>query len=156
MGQRLNQYHDLPQPNEHYTPKWVFDALGLTFDLDVAAPYKNKGSHVPALSYLTKEDDGLSKDWYGRVWCNPPFAKATLWANKFLDHGWGVGIFPNSNAYWVDRLWDSDAAIIKLPYKTFYERPDGTSKRIMYTTYLVAVGLENVEALHQSGIAKVR
>jgi UDP-N-acetylglucosamine 2-epimerase len=55
MGQRLNQYHDLPQPNEHYTPKWVFDALGLTFDLDVAAPYQNKGSHVPALSYLTKE-----------------------------------------------------------------------------------------------------
>jgi hypothetical protein len=152
----MNQYHDLPNPNEHYTPKWVFDGLGLQFDLDVAAPIGNIGSHVPAARYFTKEDNGLEQEWSGRVWCNPPFAKATLWANKFLDHNNGVGIFPNSNAYWVDRLWDSDAAIIKLPYKTFYERPDGTSKRIMYTTYLVAVGEENIEALKKCGIARVR
>jgi hypothetical protein len=152
----MNQYHDLPLPNEHYTPKWVFDKLGLQFDLDVAAPIDNIGSHVPAFNYFTKNDNGLEQNWYGRVWCNPPFAKATLWANKFLDHNNGVGIFPNSNAYWVDRVWDSDAAIVKLPYKMFYERPDGSSKRIMYTTYLIAVGVENINALRQSGIAKVR
>lgn len=152
----MNQYHDLPQPNEHYTPKWVFDALGLRFDLDVAAPLGNIGSHVPADKYYTKEDDGLESKWFGRVWCNPPFAKATLWANKFLDWNNGVAIMPNSNAYWVDRLWDSDAAIIKLPYKTFYERPDGTAKRIMYTTYLIAVGDDNIQALHNSKIGKVR
>lgn len=152
----MNQYHNLPNPNEHYTPNWVFEKLGLQFDLDVAAPIGNVGSHVPASHYYSKNDDGLSKEWFGRVWCNPPFAKATLWANKFLDHGNGVGIFPNSNAYWVDRLWDSDAAIVKLPYKMFYERPDGTAKRIMYTTYLIAVGLENIQALHNSKIAKVR
>jgi hypothetical protein len=151
-----NQHHEMPQRNEHYTPKWVFDKLGLNFDLDVAAPLGNIGSHVPATNYFTEQDDGLQQDWFGRVWCNPPFSKATLWANKFLDYNNGVAIMPNSNAYWVDRLWDSDAHIIKLPYRTFYERPDGTSKRIMYTTYLIAVGDDNKTALKQSGIGKVR
>jgi hypothetical protein len=151
----MNQHHDLPQPNEHYTPKWIFDALGLAFDLDVASPQNHK-THVPATAFYTALDDGLSQPWYGRVWCNPPFAKATLWADKFLAHNNGVAIFPNSNSYWVDRMWESDAAIIKLPYKTFYDRPDGTSKRIMYTTYLIAVGDENIAALRASKIGKVR
>ena len=151
-----NQYHDMPQRNDHYTPKWIFDALGVTFDLDVAAPVDNIGNHCPAKFYYTEAINGLETEWYGRLWCNPPFSKATLWANKFLDHNNGIGIFPNSNAYWVDRLWNGDAGIIKLPYRTFYERPDGTSKRIMYTTYLVAVGADNLAALHESGIGKVR
>jgi len=152
----MNQYHNLPQPNEHYTPKWVFDKLALKFDLDVAAPIDNKGSHCPAHKYYTMLDDGLAQPWFGRVWCNPPFRKASDWANRFMDHNNGVGIFPNSNAYWVDRLWDSELAIIKLPYKTFYERPDGSSKRIMYTTYLIAAGETNITALKDSGIGKLR
>lgn len=152
----MNQYHNLPAPNEHYTPKWVFDKLKLTFDLDVAAPLSNKGSHCPANKFYTMEDDGLSQEWVGRVWCNPPFKKASDWANKFMDHNNGVGIFPNSNAYWVDRLWESDLGIVKLPYKTFYERPDGTAKRIMYTTYLVAAGESNITALKNSEIGKMR
>lgn len=151
-----NQYHDMPQRNDHYTPKWIFDALNVVFDLDVAAPLGNIGSHVPALRYYTEQEDGLESLWSGKVWCNPPFSNATKWANKFMDHNNGIGIFPNSNAYWVDRLWNSDAAIIKLPYKTFYERPDGSSKRIMYTTYLVALGAENINALHASKIGRVR
>lgn len=155
-GRMRNQYHNLPQRNDHYTPKYIFDALNVHFDLDVAAPLGNIGSHVPATAYYTELDDGLSKQWAGKVWCNPPFSNATAWANKFLDHNNGIGIFPNSNAYWVDRLWDSEALIVKLPYKTFYERPDGTTKRIMYTTYLVAVGEDNKIALKASGIAKPR
>ena len=131
----MNQHHNLPQPNEHYTPKWIFDALNIVFDLDVAGPIDATNSHVPCKKRYTINDDGLIQPWFGKVWCNPPVAKATLWANKFLDHNNGFGIFPNSNAYWVDRLWESEASIIKLPYKTFYGRPDGTSKRIMYTTY---------------------
>lgn len=154
-GAKMNQYHDLPQPNEHYTPKWIFDQLGLVFDLDVASPLGVK-THVPAKNFYTQQDNGLEQPWYGRIWCNPPFAKATLWATRFLDHYNGVGIFPNSNAYWSDAVWQSDAAIVKLPYKTFYERPDGTSKRIMYATYLVALGEENVFALRHSNIGKVR
>ena len=152
----MNQYHDLPQPNEHYTPKWIFDSLKIEFDLDVAAPLDKSKSHVPAKQHLTIEDDGIVTPWFGNVWCNPPYSQATVWANKFMDHGNGVGIFPNSNAYWVDRLWESDAVIVKLPYKMTYERPDGTNKRIMYTTYVIAMGESNIKALLESKIGKVR
>ena len=152
----MNQYHDLPQPNEHYTPKWIFDALDIMFDLDVASPIDNTHSCVPSNKFYTINDDGLTQPWFGKVWCNPPFAKATLWANKFLDHNNGIGIFPNSNAYWGDRLWESNAGIIKLPYKTFYGRPDGTFKRIMYTTYLIAIGDDNLDILRKSKLGKVR
>lgn len=151
-----NQYHNLEKTDEHYTPKYIFDSLRQTFDLDVAAPIDLSKSHVPAKAHYTELDDGLSKDWFGFVWCNPPFKNATAWANKFLDYNNGIGIFPNSNAYWVDRLWNSDAYIIKLPYRTFYGRPDGTEKRIMYTTYLVGVGDQAKGAMRFSKIGKVR
>jgi hypothetical protein len=45
-----------------YTPRWVFDAMGLRFDLDVAAPVGGPW-HVPCDRYLTAEDDGLAQPW---------------------------------------------------------------------------------------------
>jgi phage N-6-adenine-methyltransferase len=145
----INQHHDMPLRNEHYTPKWVFDKLDIMFDLDVASP--EGGSHVPCKQYFTEADDGLAKEWHGNVWMNPPFSNATKWANKFMDYGQGIAILPNSNAIWVDRLWNSDASIYKMPYHTFYERPDGPAKRIMYTTYLIALGNDNKEAIKRVG-----
>lgn len=38
-----------------YTPRWVFDAMGLQFDLDVAAPMGGPW-HVPCDEYLTAQD----------------------------------------------------------------------------------------------------
>ena len=62
-----------------YTPRWVFDAMGLTFDLDVAAPPGGPW-HVPAARYYTAEDDGLTSPWDGLVWCNPPYSRMKDWA----------------------------------------------------------------------------
>ena len=52
-----------------YTPPHIFDGLGV-FDLDPASPVGGV-SWIPALQYYTLEDDGLTSDWYGRVWLNP-------------------------------------------------------------------------------------
>ena len=40
--------------DEWYTPKYVFDALGCKFDLDVAHPGNGKASWVPASEYITE------------------------------------------------------------------------------------------------------
>jgi site-specific DNA-methyltransferase (adenine-specific) len=67
------------------TPPDLFEALNRElgpFDLDAAASDEN---HL-APAWFTVKDDGLSKAWWGRVWCNPPYgrelrrwtAKATL------------------------------------------------------------------------------
>ena len=48
------------------------------WDLDVAACDE---SHL-AERYFRKEEDGLTKKWEGRVWCNPPFSDIAPWVGK--------------------------------------------------------------------------
>lgn len=48
------------------------------FDLDVAAAAHN----TKAPTYYTREADGLSKPWSGRVWCNPPYSDCGAWVRK--------------------------------------------------------------------------
>jgi hypothetical protein len=68
--------------DECYTPRWVFDAMALQFDLDVAAPVGGPW-HVPTKRYYTVEDDGLTQPWDGLVWCNPPYSRFAPWAARF-------------------------------------------------------------------------
>ncbi|MCB9415399.1 MAG: hypothetical protein H6526_08945 [Actinobacteria bacterium] len=72
-----------------YTPRWVFDAMGLHFDLDVAAPPGGPW-HVPCDRYYTAEDDGLTQPWDGLVWCNPPYSRYAPWAARWASHARGV------------------------------------------------------------------
>jgi hypothetical protein len=37
---------------------------------------------VRAAAYFTKEDDGLTKEWNGNVWLNPPYGSLV---GKFID-----------------------------------------------------------------------
>jgi hypothetical protein len=99
------------ETDERFTPRWVFDGLGLTFDLDPASPVGG-GDVVPARRKLTRLEDGLAHEWSGLVWLNPPFSSATPWADKFREHGQGVFLGPIANARWwvdlagaADRLW---------------------------------------------------
>jgi phage N-6-adenine-methyltransferase len=63
--------------NEWYTPTdhltAARDVLG-GFDLDPATS-EHAQEVVKAQSFFTKEDDGLTKEWNGRVWLNPPYAQ---------------------------------------------------------------------------------
>jgi len=68
-----------------YTPQWVFDGLGLVFDLDVAAP-PGGVPWVPARRHFTEADDGLAQPWDGVVWCNPPYSAPTDWCRRFAEH----------------------------------------------------------------------
>jgi hypothetical protein len=89
--------------DERYTPRWIFDGLGLAFDLDPASPVDG-GDCVPATRKLTRNDDGLAHDWHGLVWLNPPFSESTRWADKFRAHGNGVFLGPVANGRWWANL----------------------------------------------------
>lgn len=59
------------------------------FTLDVAAAPHN----AKAENYYTREDDGLSQPWTGRVWCNPPYSDCGAWVRKAWETWNGAG-FP--------------------------------------------------------------
>ena len=48
------------------------------FTLDVAAAKHNR----KARQFYSIEDDGLSQEWWGRVWCNPPYSDCGAWVQK--------------------------------------------------------------------------
>lgn len=58
--------------DEWYTPKYIVDKFG-KFDLDVASNEYNS-KRLGISNYFSKEDSALDKEWYGKVWCNPPFS----------------------------------------------------------------------------------
>lgn len=100
------------ETDERYTPAWIFDALGETFDLDPASPPLGI-SQVPVAAVWTKEDDGLTRPWHGFVWLNPPFSDATAWADRFMAHANGIWLGPVANSVWHDRMVrESDAMIL--------------------------------------------
>lgn len=60
---------------EWYTPEYIIESLGGKFDLDPCAP---KTDWYTANRCFTKDIDGLSKDWEGRVFLNPPYTILSL------------------------------------------------------------------------------
>ena len=128
----------LEKSDEHYTPKWLFDHMGIVFDLDVAAPIG--GSNVPAHKYYTQEDDGLTQPWFGNVWMNPPFSKPSPWVDKFIDNNQGIALLVVSRSNWFKQIWRKADAIIPTPPEFKFERPDGSNKAISFQTFLFGFG----------------
>lgn len=62
--------------NEWYTPKRFIDAAREVMgeiDLDPAScDFAN--NYIKAKTFYSEEDDGLEKEWHGKVWMNPPYS----------------------------------------------------------------------------------
>jgi len=135
--------------DDYLTPRWVFDELGVEFDLDVAA--SAFGDYVPARRRFTKHDDGLSQPWEGFVWMNPPFSQASPWVRRFIDHGNGVCLVPWAKSAWTFELWDV-ADVVALPPNTWFDFDRvGQPSRIWMPVYFAAVGTAGSAALRDSG-----
>jgi len=141
--------------DEHFTQPWVFERLGITFDLDACAP-KGGIDWIPALKHYSLEDDSLVQSWEGRVWMNPPYSKPAPWVDKFIEHGNGIALVPVTRGQWFSRLWEvADAVCLDL-YNGKFQRPDGSSKSITFRTAYMAIGEDNAKALHNLQIGRVR
>jgi hypothetical protein len=141
--------------DDYYTPPFVFEALGLEFDMDVCAPAGGV-PWLPAKQSLSIIEDGLVTPWQGRVWCNPPYSLPNPWIGKFIEHGNGVCLVQSSRAKWWIRLWNEADAFVALPSDIKFITGKGDSKGIFMPVVLVAMGQENVLALQNSGLGRVR
>lgn len=133
--------------DERFTPQWIFDGLGLQFDVDPASP-GDGGDCVPAYDKITKQDNGLAWDWVGLVWLNPPFSDATAWADKFREHGNGVFLGPVANARWTPDLMDA-ADLVWLCRDFAFTHPTHAGKRSSMPLFMAAMGATAAEGLHR-------
>lgn len=133
--------------DERFTPGWVFDGLGLAFDLDPASPVDHDTA-VPAARKLTIHDDGLTAPWSGLVWLNPPYSQSALWVDRFIGHGSGVFLGPYANSRW---LWDlvDVADLVVLSSDFAFTHPVHTGQRAGMALMFVALGPEAVAGLRR-------
>lgn len=70
---------------EWYTPQRIIEAARLTLgtiDLDPAS-CAEANRIVRATKICTREDDGLSQEWRGNVWLNPPYGRGIV--ERFVE-----------------------------------------------------------------------
>lgn len=129
---------------ELYTPRKFVDAILHTFQgvihLDPAGSAR---ANIPAQRLFTKEDDGLSKKWNGRIFLNPPYNRATkLWiARSIIAFNTSeieeiILLLPNkSDTQWWHSIWKEaeifnpvycfveGRIIFDTPYKEYQGKP---------------------------------
>ena len=130
-----------------YTPRWIFDAAGLAFDMDVSAPIDPDRRTCPARQYLTVIEDGLTAPWDGLVWMNPPYSSVRLWVERFAAHSYGLALVPcgRKECRWMGHLMQAADAIALI--STDFIAPDGRPKIVPFTMMLAGCGDRAVGAV---------
>lgn len=141
--------------DEWYTPKEIIDALG-TFDLDPCSPV-NPLWQTADIMY-NKNDNGLSKEWFGRVWLNPPYSRPLIeqFVKRLAEHGNGIALLFNrcDSKMFQDIIFEKATAMKFLRNRIRFFRPDGTrGDSPGCGSILIAFGKENAKVLKSCTIA---
>lgn len=84
------------------TPKWIYEPLGI-INLDPCAGISTKIGKTNWA--IERGEDGLLRDWFGFVYCNPPFSQKERWADRMVEHGNGILVLPErGSAPWFGPL----------------------------------------------------
>jgi phage N-6-adenine-methyltransferase len=123
---------------EWYTPAKYIEAARAVlggFDLDPASNPK-ANEVVRASQFFTAADDGLSKEWRGRVWLNPPYGddgrvNTGTWCAKLIaEHRAGrvdeavLLVNAVTDRKWFQQLWDF--ALCFTGHRIEFYTPNGT------------------------------
>lgn len=121
------------------TPRQILSVLG-DFDLDPCAAGGNPTWAAPL--YFTKEADGLTSLWFGRVFMNPPFSNTVPWLIKHAEYGRGISLVPASveSRVWRSHVWPKAKCVLLLHGRTRFANPDGsvTTGRPLRSIALIA------------------
>lgn len=133
-----------------YTPPWVFQRIGLDFDLDPCQPPEGI-DWIPTKLRYSIHDDGLTQPWEGRVWLNPPYGKHTpAWLERMHNHRNGIAlVFARTDCAWFhESVAKADAILFMRGRVKFVDGLGVTGGSGAGSgSMLVAWGAENVAAL---------
>lgn len=140
------------------TPPEILSRLG-EFDLDPCAAPEPR-PWPTARRHITLPDCGLTAEWEGRVWCNPPFGSYTgQWLGRMAMHGNGIALaFARTDtAMFHEWVFKRSDAVMFLQRRPHFHLPDGTRAKGNSggSICLIAYGRDNAEALRRSGIEGV-
>ncbi len=141
--------------DEWLTPPHILNALG-DFDLDPCAPIIRPWN--TANNHFTIETDGLKQNWFGRVWCNPPYGlEAAKWLEKLAEHGNGIAlIFARTETkMFFDHVWNKADALLFIEGRLYFHKVNGERAKANSgaPSVLIAYGSQNVETLKTCNIA---
>ena len=121
--------------SEWYTPaeyiELAHEVMG-NIDLDPASS-EIANKIVQAKKYYTAENDGLSQEWSGNIWLNPPYASELI--NKFVDKfiselakiNQAIILVNNATeTEWFNKLVRHSSALCFPSGRVKFNRPDGT------------------------------
>lgn len=120
--------------NEWYTPaKYIEAAREVMGEIDLdPASCALANETVKAKSYYTEQDDGLTQEWGGYVWLNPPFSNhgQQRWSGRLLDEYRHYGnvkqaillVTANTEVTWFQPLFDYPICFVRL--RLNYQSPD--------------------------------
>lgn len=123
----MNRHHR-PTPSskdEWLTPPEIVRALG-PFDLDPCSPANRPWP--TAAEHFTVLDDGLSRPWHGRVWCNPPYGRETgRWLARCAEHGNATALVfaRTETSAWVEHVWKRAYAVLFFFGRLHFYHVDG-------------------------------
>ena len=140
--------------DEWYTPKELIDSLG-KFDIDPCSPI-NPLWETANIMY-NKNDDGLSKEWEGRVWLNPPYSRPLIeqFIEKMAEHNNGIALLFNrfDSKMFQDIIFKKASSMLFMRNRIRFYRQDGTRGNSPGCgSTLIAFGLQNSEILKNSDI----
>lgn len=141
--------------DEWLTPPDLLAKLG-AFDLDPCSPVVRPWP-TAALHY-SRQQDGLSLPWQGRVYCNPPYGlQAAAWLDRCASHGDAVAlIFARTETkMFFDHVWHKADALLFIEGRLYFHHVDGSRAHANSgaPSVLVAYGRRNAEVLRSCGIA---
>lgn len=146
--------HDRTTGKEDWlTPPDILRALG-TFDLDPCSPINRPWD--TAKQHFTVHDNGLVKEWSGRVWLNPPYGNQTeRWMARLAKHGNGIALIfaRTETATFHPWVWEYATALLWLKGRVrFYTKEGRIAGPAGAPSVLVAYGQNNSLALRVCGI----
>jgi len=138
---------------EWYTPKSLFDALGLAFYMDVASP-RVPVPWVPAKYHLWYE--GAVSDWRGMVWCNPPYGPAAVpFVHRMAEHRAGLLLLPSRTETRAFQLALEKAdRVCFLRERLHFTRADGFTARSSFGSTLFAWSPVACRAIRKASLGK--
>lgn len=139
--------------DEWLTPPGIIKALG-EFDLDPCSPIDRPWD--TAKHHFNINDNGLMRNWFGRVWCNPPYGKYTEhFLEKAAMHGNCIALtFARTETKMFFKcVWEKATAILFIKGRLkFYHVTGKQGDSAGAPSVLIAYGEENAEILKNCSI----